>query len=225
MFNTKPKVILTASVLIVLPFYCSAQNSRCHINQFYTPKEVTSIISSKFPHTENVGFDVDDTLLFSTPSFVLGKAIFSINSDAWSHNANFWQQVNNGLLVYSKKKESMQQIINYHLKRDDNIYFITDRPRTNTERLSSRLADDFNIPFYKRNLVLFKSYINGVKRNKNYFIKRNKISIYYGDSDADIYQDRNTVLKLRVLRSSASQNQDHYHPGMYCEVVITDSEY
>lgn len=172
-----------------------------------------------------MGFDVDDTLLFSTPSFVLGKAIFSVNSDAWSHNANFWQQVNNGLLVYSKKKESMQKIINYHLKRDDNIYFITDRPRTTTEKLSSRLADDFNIPFYKRNVVIFKSYINGVKRNKDYFIKRNKIAIYYGDSDADIFQDRNTVLKLRVLRSAASQNQNHYHPGMYCEFVITDSEY
>lgn len=225
MFNTNPKVILTPPILILLSFYCSAQDSRCHIKQFYTHKEVSSIIRSKFPQPENVGFDVDDTLLFSTPSFVLGKAIFSINSDAWSHNANFWQQVNNSLLDYSKKKESMQKIINYHLKRDDNIFFITDRPRTNTERLSFRLAEDFNIPFYKRKFVLFKYYVNGLKRNKDYFIKRNKISIYYGDSDADIYQDRNTVLKLRVLRSSASQNQDHFHPGMYCEVVITDSEY
>ncbi|WP_084089801.1 HAD family acid phosphatase [Erwinia oleae] len=225
MFNTKPKTILTASVLIVLSFSSSAQKSLCDTKQFYTPKDISSVISSKFPEPENVGFDVDDTLLFSTPSFVLGKAIFSINSDAWSHDANFWQQVNNDLLVYSKKKESMQKIINYHLKRDDNIYFITDRPRTNTEGLSSRLANDFNIPFYKRNVVIFKSYIDGVKRNKDYFIKRNNIAIYYGDSDSDIIHDRNTVLKLRVLRSAASQNQSHYHPGVYCEFIITDTDY
>lgn len=225
MLDKKPKTILTAFVLIVLSFSSSAHNSRCNINQFLTPKEIISVINSKFPESESVGFDVDDTLLFSTPSFVLGKAIFSVNSEAWSHNVNFWQQVNNGLLVYSKKKESMQKIINYHLKRDDDIYFITDRPRTNVEELSSRLAGDFNIPFYKRNVVIFKSYINGVKRNKDYFIKINKIAVYYGDSDADISQDRNTVLKIRVLRSVASQNKNHYHPGMYCEFVITGSEY
>lgn len=64
-----------------------------------------------------VGFDIDDTVLFSSPGFWRGQKTFSPGSEDYLKNPQFWEKMNNGWDEFSMPKEVARQLIAMHVKR------------------------------------------------------------------------------------------------------------
>ncbi|MGY5958903.1 acid phosphatase AphA [Kosakonia sp. BK9b] len=172
-----------------------------------------------------VGFDIDDTVLFSSPGFWRGKKTWSPNSDEYLHNPAFWEKMNNGWDEFSIPKEVARQLIAMHVKRGDSIYFITGRSATKTETVTKTLQDDFLIPAANMNPVIFAGDQPG-QNNKTQWLKAKQIRIFYGDSDSDITAARESEARpIRVLRASNSTYRPLPQAGALGEEVIVNSDY
>lgn len=150
-----------------------------------------------------VGFDIDDTVLFSSPGFYRGQKEFSPGKQDYLKNPQFWEKMNNGWDDFSMPKEVAKQLIDMHLKRGDSIYFVTGRSETKTETVTKTLQGDFQIPQDKVNPVIFAGDQPG-QNTKTQWLKDKQIKIFYGDSDGDI---------------TAAQ------AGAFGEEVVVNSEY
>lgn len=124
----------------------------------------------------NVGFDVDDTLLFSAPGFYRGEQLYP---NGYSRSPEFWQQMNNGWDQFSVPKQVGRDLIATHPKRGDQIYFVTARTRTPTETLTPLLQKTFNIPRDKLHAAIFAGSNHG-ENTKTLWLKRLRIKLYYG---------------------------------------------
>lgn len=174
----------------------------------------------------SVGFDIDDTLLYSSPAFFYGQMKFSPGSRDYLKNPAFWNEVSSaGWDKFSVPKTSGKALISLHLERGDNIFFITRRPlpTSGKEDLTAILGADFNIPAARLNKVIFTG--RG-KDAKVKFIKDNHIAIFYGDSDNDILDARKAGAEgIRVLRPLNSTNRPLPVNGRFGERVIINSQY
>ena len=151
-----------------------------------------------------VGFDIDDTVLFSSPGFWRGKKMYSPDSEAYLKNPAFWEKMNNGWDDYSIPKEVARAVIAMHVKRGDSIYFVTGRSQTKTETVSRTLQDDFQIPAANMNPVIFAGDKEG-QNTKTQWLEKKNIKVFYGDSDNDITAAQDTGARaIRVLRASNS---------------------
>ncbi|HFZ8994594.1 TPA: acid phosphatase AphA [Citrobacter freundii] len=172
-----------------------------------------------------VGFDIDDTVLFSSPGFWRGKKTFSPDSDDYLKNPEFWEKMNNGWDEFSIPKEVARQLIAMHVRRGDSIYFVTGRSQTKTETVSQTLADDFHIPASSMNPVIFAGDQAG-QNTKTQWLKAKNIRVFYGDSDGDITAARDSGIRaIRVLRASNSTYKPLPQAGSFGEEVIVNSEY
>ncbi|MDX7889733.1 HAD family acid phosphatase [Aeromonas caviae] len=79
-----------------------------------------------------VGFDIDDTLLFSSPGGYRGKLAFSPNGESCLKNPAFWEKMSNGWDAFSVPKEVGKALIAMHFPRGDHIYFVTGRSANST---------------------------------------------------------------------------------------------
>lgn len=173
----------------------------------------------------SVGFDIDDTVLFSSPGFWRGKKTWSPESEEYLKNPAFWQQMNNGWDEFSIPKEVARALIAVHLKRGDRIWFITGRSPTKTESVSKTLQVDFLIPAANMNPVIFAGEKAG-QNNKTQWLEQKNIKIFYGDSDNDIAAARESGARgIRVLRASNSTYKPLPQAGAFGEEVIVNSEY
>ena len=132
-----------------------------------------------------VGFDIDDTVLFSSPGFWRGQKTFSPGSEDYLKNPQFWEKMNNGWDEFSMPKEVARQLIAMHVKRGDSIWFVTGRSQTKTETVSKTLQDDFLIPAANMNPVIFAGDKPG-QNTKTQWLQTKQIKVFYGDSDNDI---------------------------------------
>ncbi|MBD2803876.1 acid phosphatase AphA [Xenorhabdus szentirmaii] len=172
-----------------------------------------------------VGFDIDDTVLFSSPGFYRGQSEYSPNDNRYLKNPEFWQKMNNGWDKFSLPKKIGIELVQMHLKRGDSVYFITGRTKTKTETVTKYLQQELHIPADKMNTVIFAGEEPG-KNNKVSWMKVNKLKIYYGDADADIAAARELNIRgIRVLRASNSSYQPLPKAGRFGEEVIINSEY
>jgi len=158
----------------------------------------------------NVGFDCDDTLIFSTPAFeIADKSGAEPYSDAW------WSVVNSSDEGNSIVKKAAKAILEKHQKKGDQIYVITSRGETGGGILRNYLNKTFGI---KKENVFFTNR----KADK---IRELDIKIYYGDSDSDIEAAMDAGAKgVRILRSPRSSYQSKNNPGIYNEKIIPNSE-
>ncbi|MDN5278167.1 MAG: acid phosphatase [Clostridiales bacterium] len=172
-----------------------------------------------------VGFDVDDTVLFSSPGFYYGFE----NTDGINgtnkygkrplSNDKFWEDMNSQFDKFSIPKESARKVIEMHKNRGDRIYFVTARPETRKEILSKLLKKIFNLPEGSPDTIF------SGRTSKGVFIKKHNISLFYGDSDSDISEANEVGIRaIRFLRSVLSTNKSKYHPGMHGEAVLENSE-
>ena len=153
-----------------------------------------------------VGFDIDDTVLFSSPGFWRGKKTFSPESEDYLKNPVFWEKMNNGWDEFSIPKEVARQLIDMHVRRGDAIFFVTGRSPTKTETVSKTLADNFH--------------------TKSQWLQDKNIRIFYGDSDNDITAARDVGARgIRILRASNSTYKPLPQAGAFGEEVIVNSEY
>jgi len=172
-----------------------------------------------------VGFDIDDTVLFSSPGFYRGQKEFSPGKEDYLKNPKFWEKMNNGWDDFSMPKEVAKQLIDMHLKRGDSIYFVTGRSQTKTETVTKTLQDDFQIPQDKVNPVIFAGDKPG-QNTKTQWLKDKQIKIFYGDSDGDITAAQAVSARgIRVLRASNSSYKPLPQAGVFGEEVVVTSEY
>lgn len=172
-----------------------------------------------------VGFDVDDTLLFSTPGF--HYALTNRDGPGGSNrygseplrSTSFWQDMNNRHDGFSLPKDAGRALVEMHLARGDDIYFITARTGSQPERLTELLGHTFGIA--KPNPVIFVGH-TGKTRD----LRRLGIVVYYGDADSDVEDAREAgVRAIRLLRSPMSNNPSNARPGHFGEEVLENSAY
>ncbi|RSK63504.1 class B acid phosphatase [Enterobacter huaxiensis] len=174
-----------------------------------------------------VGFDIDDTVLFSSPGFWRGKKTYSPDSEDYLKNPAFWEKMNNGWDEFSIPKEVARALIAMHVKRGDSIYFVTGRSQTQTETetVSKTLQDDFLIPAASMNPVIFAGDHEG-QNTKTQWLEQKNIKVFYGDSDNDITAAHDVGARgIRVLRASNSTYRPLPMAGKFGEEVIVNSEY
>ncbi len=172
-----------------------------------------------------VGFDIDDTVLFSSPGFYRGQKEFSPGKQDYLKNPEFWEKMNNGWDDFSMPKEVARNLIAMHLKRGDSIYFVTGRSPTKTETVTQTLQKDFQIPLASVNPVIFAGDQPG-QNTKTQWLKEKKIKVFYGDSDGDITAAQDVGARgIRLLRASNSSYQPLPKAGTFGEEVIVNSEY
>jgi len=164
-----------------------------------------------------VGFDIDDTVLFSSPCFYEGQRKFSPGSNEYLKNMTFWTETNGGCDRYSIPKDVARALIAEHQRRGDKLFFITARPKTEGEQLTAILRETFAITDMQP--VVFTS-----GPDKTRFIRDRGLKVYYGDSDNDITSARDAGARpVRVMRASNSTNQPLPVNGALGEEVLLDS--
>jgi acid phosphatase (class B) len=180
----------------------------------------------------NVGFDIDDTVLFPHAAFHTSYQKFCPFDQeplrpSCVNQQGFWDHVNaQGQL--NPPKEVGKQLIEMHKRRGDTIFFITAREKSKyiKENMSDTLRDIFKIEDMPDVIYLGMATINTDKPGKTPAIIENDIKVFYGDSDADIAAAKAANIRgIRILRAPNSQD-NHIMPlnGRYGEEVIIGSD-
>lgn len=164
-----------------------------------------------------VGFDIDDTVLFSSPCFYAGQQKYSPGSNDYLKNTEFWTETNGGCDRYSIPKDVARSLIAMHQQRGDTLYFITGRPHTEGEQVTTILQQAFGIKNMQP--VVFTS---GPEKTR--FIHDRGLQVYYGDSDADITSAQAAGARaIRVMRAANSTYKPLPVNGALGEEVLVDS--
>lgn len=169
-----------------------------------------------------VGFDVDDTVLFSSPCFYYGKMKYSPDSEDYLGMDEFWTDIHsNNCDQYSVPKEVARQLIDMHTARGDEIYFITGRTKgSGEEMLTEAIQKAFGIE--DMNEVVFTA----SSENKLEFLRDHKLTIYYGDADSDMRAAREAEIRpIRVMRAPNSTYKPEPRNGSFGEEVIVNSTF
>ena len=169
----------------------------------------------------SVGFDIDDTVLYSSPGFVKGKAEFSPDSFEYLENPEFWKKMNGGWDEFSVPKRAAAELIKMHQDRGDTIYFVTARPKTDGEKVTSIIQEKFNIKNMQP--VVFATRANDYNKVAN--LKARDIKVFYGDSDGDITSALEVGARpVRIMRAMNSSYYPLPKNGKYGEEVIINSQ-
>lgn len=167
-----------------------------------------------------IGFDVDDTVLFSSPCFYYGQNKYSPGKFDYLKNIDFWTDINANCGPYSIPKEVAAKLIKLHTDRGDTIFFITGRTASEGEKLTETIQKAFGLE--KINPVVFTA----GSESKTAFMKQHEIKVYYGDADGDMRQALEVGARpIRVMRASNSTYKPMPKNGSFGEEVIIDSDY
>lgn len=214
----RTRFIIAFIIILWTGFGCVSKENSIH---WVTVEDIARSLEQE-PQM-NIGFDVDDTLLFSSPGYYYGQNKYSPGSDAYLTMSEFWNEMNNGLDRFSLPKECGRKLIELHQKRGDSIYFISARMKTKTEHVTEILALTFGLK--NPNKVIFTG-SNPAENPKIKPIREYKIRIYYGDSDIDIKAAQAAGIRpIRIMRPGNSTNKPLPKPGRFGEEVLKNSEY
>ncbi|WP_314866886.1 acid phosphatase AphA [Aggregatibacter kilianii] len=173
----------------------------------------------------NVSFDIDDTVLFSSPCFYYGQQKYSPGKHDYLKNQDFWNEVNAGCDQYSIPKQIAVDLINMHQARGDQIYFITGRTAGDKDGVTPVLQKAFNIKDMHPVEFMGGRELS-TKYNKTPGIIKHKVSIHYGDSDDDILAAKEAGVRgIRLMRAANSTYQPMPTLGGYDEEVLINSSY
>jgi len=166
------------------------------------------------------GFDVDDTVLFSSPGYYYGATnrdgpdgtnVFG--AKPFSGQA-FWDALNNRLDAFSLPLETGRELIEMHKRRGDVILFITARRGSTGETLTGRLNRVFGL------LNAYPVIFTG-GASKAPFMRAKDVFIYYGDADGDMKSAAEAgVRAVRVPRPAISTDSRPTHPGAFGEEIL-----
>lgn len=173
--------------------------------------------AASLPGVERAGFDVDDTLLFSTPAFARGFA----SGHEFGREA-FWRVVNTSDADHSVVKRATGHIVETYLEQGIEVYAITARSPEGGDGLRAFLSNALNIP---------ASHVFFEPEQKTQRIQELKLDVYFGDSDSDITDAMEAGTRaIRIQRSpeSSYRNPDgtlrKYHPGQFGEEIVDGTE-
>jgi acid phosphatase (class B) len=181
-----------------------------------------------------VVFDVDDTVLFTSPGFQWGTRTYGADivsagvpvreqdlptEDARRKYREFWTKMNSELDQFSVKKWIAGELMALHKSRGDRICFVTKRIHTEGERLTDLLKSTFALS--ERPTVIFTS-----RQSKTEAFRKLGAVISYGDSDGDIRESIEAGARpIRIMRARTSVNHDPTNNGAFGEEVLADSEF
>jgi acid phosphatase class B len=147
-----------------------------------------------------VGFDIDDTTLYSERAFVVAPKTESGGTD--------YSWINTHDKEYSLLIDPVITLINYFRAHGHEVFFITARPGPNGDSVAVFLSINLNFDVKVDSNLFFspKEYVNGFKyTTKHRVMEQLDIDIYYGDSDTDIIAAiKADVHPVRIVRSNAS---------------------
>ena len=151
----------------------------------------------------NVGFDIDDTILFSRDVFQ--------NIPENKKNPIDYSWVNEQDEKLSIFIEPTVELINYFSKNGHNLFFITARSGENGETLARFLSENLDLKIEKNKNLFFcpSEKIDGIKHTtKHRKMISLKLDLYYGDADSDIIAAlKADVHPIRVIRHKKSIEQ------------------
>ncbi len=174
------------------------------------PREQVLSPALENPDVHEVGFDIDDTLLFSSPAFDRGYGA------AEPYTAEFWTIINSSDEEVSLIKEKCCEILNAHQDKGHKVYLITSRNSDGGETLKKYLSERVGVP---EENIFFEPH------GKTARIKELGIDAFYGDSDSDIrYAEEAGAIPIRIIRSPKSSYKGSCNPGCFNEFIVTDSE-
>ena len=173
-------------------------------------------------HPISVGFDVDETMICSTPVWYY----LATNHDGpgWSNkygvqvrqHPDFWPDANR-LDSFSMPKQAARDLIALHQRRGDHICVVTSRYQTPGEQLTGTLRRVFNLDDGVP--ILFTD-----NKPKSTSIREQHLDIFYGDADDDMTQARAAGARpIRFLRSLRCAD-DRVHVGAFGEEILADSD-
>ncbi len=147
-----------------------------------------------------VGFDIDDSLLYSEPMFQAAPR------DQEGHLDYGW--INTHDKKYSEWITPTVTLVNYFIANGHEVYFITARKQDHGDTLAAFLGEKFNIPVVAGENLFFspKETINGKRyTTKQRVLKKLALDLYYGDSDTDIIAAlKADVHPVRLVRDQRS---------------------
>ena len=224
-------------ILILISFFTSctsAHHNQLHYISFNNLKE------SLPDKTISVGFDIDDTILYSSACY--GKYFFhpdgNINQQTIKLSskkaAEFWHNFEidcNHEMKLSFPKETGFQLIELHKKRGDIIHFITARQKTDTAMIKQYISNIFQISDVNLHFCGTYEPIADFTHDKASLLKKYNISVYYGNGDNDMSRAIEAHARpIRIL------SMDHYIPeeiglrntpipyiGKFNEEILEDS--
>lgn len=190
--------------------------------KWLTVEQLAKDLHGKSPMS--IGFDIDDTVLFSSPGFYYwGKRFEKVDQD-YFNNYDFWHAINNGSDEYNMPKKIGKTLIDFHKQRGDRIFFITARWKTKMESVTKLLKETFSLPM--ENSVIFTGSKIKKKLAKLPHIIENNIKIFYGDADTDILSAQHAKIRaIRVMRAPNSDDKPLPIVGSLGEEVLRDSMY
>jgi acid phosphatase (class B) len=152
------------------------------------------------PGILNVGFDVDDTILFSRDVFL------SLPDDKRDPVDYGW--INSHDKDFSLFITPTIELVKYFHTNGHNVFFITARPGTKGNILAEFLADELGFPVRVNKNLYFspKETIKGKRyTTKHRLMKRLKLDLFYGDADTDMVAALKAgVHPVRVVRHETS---------------------
>lgn len=194
--------------------------------------DLATLAATLPPAPLDVVFDVDDTVLFTSPGFQWGTRTYGAevvkagapvreadlpSDDARRRFREFWSKMNNELDQWSVKKWIAVELIKLHKMRGDRIHFVTKRVRTGSEKVTELIAKTFDLAGMEP--VIFTD-----RNPKVEAFKQVHAAVSYGDSDGDIRDSLAAGARpVRVQRARNSVNDDPTHDGAFGEEVLIDS--
>ena len=151
----------------------------------------------------NVGFDIDDTILFS-------RDVFS-NIPAEQRNPIDYGWVNKQDKKLSIYIKPTVKLVNYYRSNGHNVFFITARSGENGKYLAKFLSKGLGMKIVKNKNLFFcpSETIDGFKHTtKHRVMKLLDLDLYYGDGDSDIVAAlKADVFPVRIIRHQKSIDQ------------------
>jgi len=239
------QIVRSAMVQIILVVFVFT-TSQAGESMTKSRENVSSALEAKYVTVETirqslpsvpiiVGFDIDDTVVFSSPGFYFGakntdgkdgKSRYG-EGDDYLKNPQFWRDLNQFHDRYSMKKKAGEDLIRMHKGRGDYIVFITKRYCYDDD--ADVLTKRMNSMFGLESKVFCTN-----EQPKTPKMIETGVDVYYGDSDSDIKEAQTVspkhVRAIRVQRSPLSTNPRKagdkvlYNPGSFAEEVLVDSE-
>jgi len=151
-----------------------------------------------------VGFDVDDTILFSRENFLIAPHL----SEDPDHIDFGWVNTHDSL--YSVTIEPIAELIGFLRSQGHEVYFITARPGINGAAVARHLSRELRFPVVVNKNLFFspksKDSVSGIKyTTKHLLISQLGLHIFYGDADNDMVAASVAGVRgVRVVRDSRS---------------------
>ena len=160
--------------------------------------------TTPLPQHLRIGFDIDDTILFSRDNFLKAP-----HSDANPDHLDFaWVNAHDSL--YSVIIEPVAALIGYLRAQGHEIFFITARPGPNGDAVGRMLTRELGFPVIKNRNLFFapKRYSETCQCNvttKHEVMKNLGLHIFYGDADNDMVAASLAGIRgVRVVRDPRS---------------------